>query len=178
MMTCHSQWHLPLSLPSPRAGASKAGSKRGERDQRWGVCGFYATLGCIMRKVGGLKPTGKTIPLTVVGFGHTQTAKWKKESNKVPFRCHGFAHYLRVVLPEQPPEPTGQPAGVFATTHWSVVVRAGDSRSPEAASAMERLCHRRVLPSSAWRNRSASKTARTKTSASFRTREWREQDRW
>jgi RNA polymerase sigma factor (sigma-70 family) len=87
-----------------------------------------------------VKPTGKTVPFTVVGFGHTQTAMWKKESNKVPFRCHGFAHYLRVVLPEQPPEPTGQPAGVFATTHWSVVVRAGDSRSPEAASAMERLC--------------------------------------
>jgi RNA polymerase sigma-70 factor (ECF subfamily) len=32
------------------------------------------------------------------------------------------------------------PAGLFATTHWSVVVRAGDSQSPEAASAMERLC--------------------------------------
>ena len=29
---------------------------------------------------------------------------------------------------------------MFATTHWSVVVRAGDSHSPEAASAMERLC--------------------------------------
>src|SRR5512134_523615 len=42
------------------------------------------------------------------------------------------------------PGPASQPAsgraGVFATTHWSVVVRAGDSRSPEAASAMERLC--------------------------------------
>jgi len=32
------------------------------------------------------------------------------------------------------------PAGVFATTHWSVVVRAGDSQSPEAGFAMERLC--------------------------------------
>lgn len=31
-------------------------------------------------------------------------------------------------------------AGVFATTHWSVVVRAGDSQSPESMSAMERLC--------------------------------------
>lgn len=30
--------------------------------------------------------------------------------------------------------------GVFATTHWSAVVRAGDSGSPEAAAAMERLC--------------------------------------
>ncbi len=31
-------------------------------------------------------------------------------------------------------------AGVFATTHWSVVVRAADSQSPEASAAMERLC--------------------------------------
>jgi RNA polymerase sigma-70 factor (ECF subfamily) len=42
--------------------------------------------------------------------------------------------------PEQPGKTTEQGAGVFATTHWSVVVHAGDSRSPEAASAMERLC--------------------------------------
>jgi len=34
---------------------------------------------------------------------------------------------------------TGAGAGVFATTQWSVVVRAGDNRSPEAAAAMERL---------------------------------------
>ena len=37
------------------------------------------------------------------------------------------------------PQP-GAPAGVFATTHWSVVVRAGDSRSPDAGFALERLC--------------------------------------
>src|SRR6187401_3368947 len=36
--------------------------------------------------------------------------------------------------------PSGQRAGVLVTTHWSVVVRARDSQSPEAASAMERLC--------------------------------------
>jgi len=30
--------------------------------------------------------------------------------------------------------------GVFATTHWSMVVLAGDSQSPESAVAMERLC--------------------------------------
>jgi len=29
---------------------------------------------------------------------------------------------------------------VFATTHWSVVLHAGDSQSPGAASAMEQLC--------------------------------------
>jgi RNA polymerase sigma-70 factor (ECF subfamily) len=41
-------------------------------------------------------------------------------------------------------EPAGasseQVPGAFATTHWSVVVHAGDSGSPEASSAMERLC--------------------------------------
>jgi RNA polymerase sigma-70 factor (ECF subfamily) len=51
-----------------------------------------------------------------------------------------FAHALRVPAPEQPSEFPVQPVGIFATTHWSVVVRAGDSASPEAASAMERLC--------------------------------------
>jgi len=45
-----------------------------------------------------------------------------------------------VLPPEQTRDSADQPAGVFATTHWSVVVRAGDSGSPEAASAMERLC--------------------------------------
>jgi DNA-directed RNA polymerase specialized sigma24 family protein len=45
------------------------------------------------------------------------------------------------VVPQEQAEPSReQSAGVFATTHWSVVVRAGDSGSPEAASAMERLC--------------------------------------
>src|SRR4051812_48830647 len=41
---------------------------------------------------------------------------------------------------EQIKSPSDQRAGVFATTHWSIVIRAGDSRSPEAASAMEWLC--------------------------------------
>ena len=34
----------------------------------------------------------------------------------------------------------GGDAVVFATTHWSVVLRAGDSRSPESAEALEKLC--------------------------------------
>jgi len=36
--------------------------------------------------------------------------------------------------------PTNRPQQGFATTHWSVVLRAGDSQSPEAALAMEELC--------------------------------------
>jgi RNA polymerase sigma-70 factor (ECF subfamily) len=42
-------------------------------------------------------------------------------------------------LPEQPSD-SPAPRGVFATTHWSVIVRARDSQSPAALSAMERLC--------------------------------------
>ncbi len=42
--------------------------------------------------------------------------------------------------PERLPGSHVPRAGVFATTHWSVVVRAGDSQSPESLSAMERLC--------------------------------------
>jgi len=35
---------------------------------------------------------------------------------------------------------SGGAVGQFATTHWSVVQRAGDSRSPDSAAALERLC--------------------------------------
>lgn len=37
-------------------------------------------------------------------------------------------------------EPTAAPGGAFATTHWSVVVQAGDSLCPEGTAALERLC--------------------------------------
>lgn len=37
-------------------------------------------------------------------------------------------------------QPRDRPAGAFATTHWSMVIHAGDSLSPDAATAMERLC--------------------------------------
>ena len=50
-----------------------------------------------------------------------------------------FAHDPGMSPPEQPSEGPGQ-AGIFATTHWSVVVQAGDSQSPEAAGALEKLC--------------------------------------
>lgn len=34
----------------------------------------------------------------------------------------------------------GAPAAVFATTHWSVVLKAGDTPGDESASALEALC--------------------------------------
>jgi DNA-directed RNA polymerase specialized sigma24 family protein len=38
------------------------------------------------------------------------------------------------------PEPTGMRGGVFATTHWSVVVAAGEAESEPARRALETLC--------------------------------------
>jgi hypothetical protein len=35
---------------------------------------------------------------------------------------------------------------LFATTHWSVVLAAGDEASPEAAAALERLCRTYWFP--------------------------------
>ena len=37
-------------------------------------------------------------------------------------------------------EPSAKGSGLFTTTHWSVVLAAGDSDSPQAAAALERLC--------------------------------------
>ena len=36
--------------------------------------------------------------------------------------------------------------GVFATTHWSVVLTAGDGASPAAEAALERLCRTYWFP--------------------------------
>jgi RNA polymerase sigma factor (sigma-70 family) len=37
-------------------------------------------------------------------------------------------------------EPSPKPAGVFATTHWSVVLAAGRGEDADAAEALEQLC--------------------------------------
>ena len=37
-------------------------------------------------------------------------------------------------------EPVAQPDGLFATTHWSVVLAAGQVESPQAQAALETLC--------------------------------------
>jgi len=43
---------------------------------------------------------------------------------------------------------------VFATTHWSVVLAAGDGNSPEAAAALEELCRGYWFPLYAYARRS------------------------
>jgi RNA polymerase sigma factor (sigma-70 family) len=62
------------------------------------------------------------------------------QQRMILFIQQDFSQTHQVVPAEQQSESQGQPDGVFRTTHWSVVVRAGDSQSPEAASALERLC--------------------------------------
>jgi RNA polymerase sigma-70 factor (ECF subfamily) len=42
---------------------------------------------------------------------------------------------------------------VFATTHWSVVLAAGESDSPEAAAALEELCRNYWFPLYAYARR-------------------------
>lgn len=37
-------------------------------------------------------------------------------------------------------------SGVFATTHWSVVLAAGDSKSPGSDDALARLCRNYWYP--------------------------------
>jgi len=56
------------------------------------------------------------------------------------FNLCGFHVYSEMIPVEATGASSDQGPGAFATTHWSVVVHARDSRSPEAASAMERLC--------------------------------------
>ena len=45
-------------------------------------------------------------------------------------------------MPERKPSPieSGGGAAVFATTRWSLILRAGDSHGPESSEALETLC--------------------------------------
>ena len=56
-----------------------------------------------------------------------------------------------------PADPDHQPTAVqgrFASTHWSVVLAAARTASPEAADAMEKLCHAYWYPLYAYLRRS------------------------
>jgi RNA polymerase sigma-70 factor (ECF subfamily) len=44
------------------------------------------------------------------------------------------------LTPKDPSPETGAPAGIFATTHWTVVLAAGHSGSQQANVALEELC--------------------------------------
>src|SRR5262245_21024102 len=50
-----------------------------------------------------------------------------------------FEHSVSAVSAD-PSRSAAQDAGVFATTHWSVVMRAGATSTEESVSALDRLC--------------------------------------
>ena len=50
------------------------------------------------------------------------------------------------MISEHSSEQTSAPGDIFATTHWTVVLAAGQSRSPQAARALEELCHTYWFP--------------------------------
>jgi len=69
---------------------------------------------------------------------------------------------------EQPNSPTA-PQEWFATTHWSVVLAAGDSASPQIADALEQLCRTYWYPLFAFVRRSGhdEETAKDLTQSFF-----------
>ncbi|HWN95896.1 MAG TPA: sigma-70 family RNA polymerase sigma factor [Methylomirabilota bacterium] len=54
---------------------------------------------------------------------------------------------------DEPPGEAKVPGGGFNTTHWSVVMLAGQETSPESASALERLCRAYWYPLYAYARR-------------------------
>ncbi|MCL4178088.1 MAG: hypothetical protein KJ072_10165 [Verrucomicrobia bacterium] len=50
-------------------------------------------------------------------------------------------------------EPSAKGSGLFTTTHWSVVLTAGQSDSPQAAQALETLCRTYWYPLYAYARR-------------------------
>lgn len=54
----------------------------------------------------------------------------------------------------QNPGPTPEPASWFNTTHWSVVLAAGQAATPQAGDALERLCGTYWFPLFAYLRRS------------------------
>ncbi len=59
-----------------------------------------------------------------------------------------------MALPGTDAESAGTRAGLFATTHWSVVLQAGQQESPQAAEALEKLCRTYWYPLYAYVRRS------------------------
>ena len=55
-----------------------------------------------------------------------------------------------MVTGQSPLQPAGRPAAAFTTTHWSVVILAGQENSPDATAALEKLCRTYWYPVYAW----------------------------
>ena len=62
-----------------------------------------------------------------------------------------------------PAEEVGARAGLFATTHWSVVLTAGKGDTAQAADALERLCRTYWYPLYAFVRRQGHDGRRART---------------
>jgi DNA-directed RNA polymerase specialized sigma24 family protein len=57
------------------------------------------------------------------------------------------------VTSEHSSDQSSAPGDIFATTHWTVVLAAGKQRSPQAARALDELCHTYWFPLYAYTRR-------------------------
>jgi hypothetical protein len=56
-------------------------------------------------------------------------------------------------------EPSAKGSGLFTTTHWSVVLAAGQTEAPQAGEALEKLCRTYWYPLYAYIRREGSGAA-------------------
>lgn len=78
--------------------------------------------------------------------GVSQPSLHEPDGQKV-LRCKLLADMLRSVPDPVNNEPSARGhSTVFATTHWSVVLRAGENHSPQSTAALERLCRTYWFP--------------------------------
>src|SRR5438046_9572428 len=56
------------------------------------------------------------------------------------FYCYCFCESNHLMATTAKNRQPSAPAGYFATTHWTVILTAGQTRSPEAHEALETLC--------------------------------------
>ena len=70
--------------------------------------------------------------------------------HRIPTFLRGISQYGFRVPPPQPPPPPDPTApaeaGLFRTTHWSVVLSAGDAAAPGAAASLSALCQTYWFP--------------------------------
>jgi RNA polymerase sigma factor (sigma-70 family) len=84
------------------------------------------------------------------GAGGNPSPYRDREEDKGPFARSLHLRHATITMNDMVPShehnPRRQPAAAFATTHWSLVLRAGQSGSPEADEALAALCQRYWLP--------------------------------
>ena len=72
---------------------------------------------------------------------------WSTSPGSVDLACDVSRMWLnRAVRTEEPNSEPQAHGGVFATTHWSVVLAAGKKNTPQSGEALEQLCRNYWYP--------------------------------